>query len=297
MRLLVLLLAGCEPSDPGTRAYPTPSAHDDTGTPIEESDDGGADGGGDGGAVEVEDDAIVVSASFPTGMDCGSEAAAWVTVQNTGSATWTWEGGYKLGAVDDQDDLLQGDVRVWLEEDEVVGPGQQHAFAIPLDAPPSAQVVTTDWQMVHEGVTWFGETAAAAVEIACEEDPGEEQLPLPDRASVVRQVADEHPDLFARSCQDDTDGSWEFLDLVVDTLRVEDDRWGYNWKRGVVGDPSKDVIDYHWGTGDHEGSIEVYIIDVIASHCSESASPAWTDVTQSTADGGTIGMWTGRGRF
>ena len=30
---------------------------------------------------------------------------------------------------------------------------------------------------------------------------------------------------------------WEFMDRVIDALRLEDTRWGYNWKRGDVGDP------------------------------------------------------------
>ena len=126
--------------------------------------------------------------------------------------------------------------------------------------------------------------------------PGQ-RLGLPGYgASVVQQVAAARPDLLRSSCQDEG-GNWGFMDLVVDTLRTYDTRWGYNWKRGNVGDPSKDVIDYHYGAGRDEGSTEVYLIDIISQHCTSSAGPAWIDVTGATLAGGAIGRWTGRGRF
>lgn len=126
--------------------------------------------------------------------------------------------------------------------------------------------------------------------------PPGQRLPLPNMFHVVRQVADARPDLLRNSCQEHG-GSWAFLDLVVDTLRTYDTRWGYNWKRGRVGDPSLDVIDYHWGAGPSEGSTEVYIIDVIAGHCGPNPQPTWGDVTDVTYNNGSVGRWTGRGRF
>ena len=125
--------------------------------------------------------------------------------------------------------------------------------------------------------------------------PGQ-RLGLPNMFHVVQQVANARPDLLRNSCQEHG-GSWAFLDAVVDTLRTYDTRWGYNWKRGNVGDPSMDVIDYHYGAGRDEGSTEVYIIDIIGGHCGSSPNPVWNDVTDVTRSGGTIGRWTGRGRF
>jgi hypothetical protein len=129
-------------------------------------------------------------------------------------------------------------------------------------------------------------------------DPGPGQrLPLPSYgASVVQQVAAARPDLLRNSCQEHG-GSWAFMDLVVDTLRTYDTRWGYNWKRGNVGDPSMDVIDYNFGPGRDEGTTNVYIIDIIGGHCGSNPSPSWNDVTGATAAGGSIGRWTGKGRF
>lgn len=118
--------------------------------------------------------------------------------------------------------------------------------------------------------------------------------PPPDGSGVVDQVAAEHPDWLTGSCVDQG-GTNDFLFEVVRRLRMQDDRWGLNWKRGVVGDLSQDAIDYQWGEGLSEGSTDVYIIDIIGGHCPEDGTPpqaAWIDVTQATLDAGTIGMWT-----
>ena len=122
------------------------------------------------------------------------------------------------------------------------------------------------------------------------------RLPLPNMSGVVAQVASQHSSALRNSCQDHG-GTWEFMDRLVDELRKYDSRWGYNWKRGNVGDPSKDVVDYHWGRGASEGSTEVYIIDIIGGHCGANPTAGWTDVTDVTLNSGTIGRWTGRGRF
>jgi hypothetical protein len=118
--------------------------------------------------------------------------------------------------------------------------------------------------------------------------------PGPDGSAVVNAVAAEHPDWLTGSCVEQG-GNNEFLFEVVRRLRMQDDRWGLNWKRGVIGDMSQDVVDYHYGEGISEESTEVYIIDVIGGHCPEDGTPpqpAWIDVTQATLDGNTVGMWT-----
>jgi hypothetical protein len=126
---------------------------------------------------------------------------------------------------------------------------------------------------------------------------GPDNGPLPSYGeSVVRAVAAANPGALQNSCQD-SGGSWQFMDQVVDTLRTYDTRWGYNGKRGNTHDPSKDVIAYHYGSGPDEGSPDVYIIDIIGGHCGANPSPIWNDVTAITLQSGTIGKWTSRGRF
>jgi hypothetical protein len=123
-----------------------------------------------------------------------------------------------------------------------------------------------------------------------------QRLPLPDGAATVQRIAESSPASLAQSCQS-AGGTWQFLDAVVDALRLEDRRWGYNGKRGNANDPSHDAIAYHYGAGPREGSTEVYIIDVIGGHCGPDPRAAWIDQTAATAQAGTIGRWVTRGRF
>jgi len=126
--------------------------------------------------------------------------------------------------------------------------------------------------------------------------PGQ-QLPLPAYgAGVTRDVAAAHPTALRNSCQDQG-GTWEFLDRLVDQLRMRDSRWGYNGKRGNSSDPSHDVVAYNHGGQADEGTTEVYIVDVIAGHCGSNPQPAWIDQTAATRSAGSLGRWTGRGRF
>ena len=126
--------------------------------------------------------------------------------------------------------------------------------------------------------------------------PGGSRLPLPNMSHIVRQVASQYPRQLLNSCQE-AGGTWDFMDILVDTLRSFDNRWGYNWKRGRAGDPSLDIVDYHNGAGPSEGSTNVYIIDIMSGHCGRSPGPTWLDETAKTRAGGGIGRWTGRGRF
>ena len=122
--------------------------------------------------------------------------------------------------------------------------------------------------------------------------PGQ-RLPLPDMFHIVEQVAAARPAALRNSCQDHG-GSWEFMDALVRTLRTHDTRWGYNCKRGNCGDVSHDVVDYHWGAGNSEGSNEVYTIDVIGGHCGSNPGPGWLN----TQPGGGPGSsrWTCAGK-
>jgi hypothetical protein len=127
--------------------------------------------------------------------------------------------------------------------------------------------------------------------------PAGQRLPLPGYgAGVANDVAAQYPNAMRNSCQDHG-GTWEFMDRLVDRLRTYDTRWGYNGKRGNTNDPSHDVVDYNYGSNPDEGTTDVYIIDVISGHCGSNPGPAWIDQTEVTRGAGTIGRWTGRGRF
>lgn len=249
------------------------------------------------GAMPIADDAEMVLATLPSEMNCRDVFAAEVTIRNTGQATWSRMTDYKLGAVDDSDPFYSRDTRVWLPPEAIVSPGETFAFSFELTAPEEAGVYVTDWQMVHEGVAWFGGTVSEEVVVSCpiEPDPGV-RAPLPDESAMVDQLANERPDLLEQSCIEDG-GNNDFLFELVRRLRARDTRWGLNWKRGNEGDMSQDIVNYYWPPGEPvEGSTDVYPIDVIAGHCPRvgdpPSSPTWIDQTQATADAGAIGRWT-----
>jgi hypothetical protein len=113
-------------------------------------------------------------------------------------------------------------------------------------------------------------------------------LPLPTYLpAIVQQLAAAYPGALRNSC-----GNHEWLLRLVYQLRQIDTRWGFNWKRGNVGDLSEDVVNYHFGAGPDENSTDVYIIDVIGGHCGSNPTPNWQDQTRATRDAGTIGRWT-----
>lgn len=124
--------------------------------------------------------------------------------------------------------------------------------------------------------------------------PPGQRIPVPNEAGFVAQIMRERPDLLARSCQPENGGTgtWELMDLIVDRLRQEKDlRWGYNGRRGLVNDPARDEVAYHWGSGPDELSRDTYAFDIIGGHCGPNPTPGWIDQTAL----GTV--WLSRGRF
>lgn len=242
------------------------------------------------------DAAEAVAPAAPAELNCGDLRELSLTFHNVGTTEWTAAGGYDVRAAGA--DAFAAVPVVALGEEDAIPPGGTLMLVLPIRAPGNAGVHASEWRMAKDA-TPFGAAAAWSIEIFCNRTPDPapgEALPLPYLFDLVQQVADEDPTLIAESCQN-AGGNWRFLDTVVDRLRRVDTRWGYNWKRGVVGDPSHDVVDYHYGSGPDEGSQNVYIIDILADHCGTNPYPAWTDVTQATLDGGTIGVWTSLGRF
>jgi hypothetical protein len=132
-------------------------------------------------------------------------------------------------------------------------------------------------------------------------NPTSGRLPRPSVVGIINQVIAANPGILSsrRSCQDPAHGGnavtgWEFMDKVVDALRLTDTRWGYNGKRGNAADPSHDVIAYNWGSQPDENTTEVYIFDILLGHCGGFPSATQIDIT---GVGGALGRWTSRGRF
>jgi hypothetical protein len=125
----------------------------------------------------VEDDAQVVSHTLPTTMACASTASATVTLRNTGTRNWSRTGsvGEALGYVGDvaAPFLPPGTpARVVIPPGVTVAPGAQVTFAVALRAPTTAGQVPASFQMVREGVHWFGAEAASTIDVRCTPETG-----------------------------------------------------------------------------------------------------------------------------
>jgi len=165
--LLLLTLASCATPEPGQESWEEDDPNVDTGD-LDEAGPSGDTGLSGDEVVDPIDNAAIVGAALPTQLDCGAVAQGSVTVRNTGESIWSREDGFKLGAVDDVDELATT-TRIWLADDEIVEPGDVHTFTVPFEAGDSELSAHTSWRMVHEGVQWFGETAEATVAVECPE--------------------------------------------------------------------------------------------------------------------------------
>ncbi len=99
------------------------------------------------------DDAQIISDTIPTTMVANQEYMVSVTVRNTGETYWNAEV-FKLGGVGDSDPFAAS--RQNLPAGTVVAPNGQYTFTFMMTAPATTGTYTTDWQMVHEIIRWFG---------------------------------------------------------------------------------------------------------------------------------------------
>lgn len=110
-----------------------------------------------------QNNASHVSNTIPTTMTVGQSTSVSVTVQNTGDTTWTKAAGYKLGGVGDSDPFAAA--RQELGDSDSIAPGQQKTFTFTFTAPSTPGTYTTDWQMLREGVQWFGGVLSKNVQV------------------------------------------------------------------------------------------------------------------------------------
>ncbi len=148
-------------------------------------DAGAPDSGFDAGSAGPTDDAEILSASLPSTLNCGETRNVTVTVKNKGTAVWA-DPTYRLGAVGESDPL-SASTRVTLATGASVLASGTHDFNFALVAPGNGGSFTTDWQMVHEGVAWFGGIASQVVTVTCPAPDGETVLAS---ATVYNSPAD-----------------------------------------------------------------------------------------------------------
>ncbi|MGH9365955.1 MAG: NBR1-Ig-like domain-containing protein, partial [Thermoanaerobaculia bacterium] len=117
-----------------------------------------------------------VSQSVPASMVAGQSYAVSVTMQNTGTTTWTAAGEYKLGSQNPQGNGTWGTGRVEIAAGESIGPGQSKTFTYTVTAPAAPGIYAFQWRMLREQVEWFGDfTTYVAVTVG---DVGSQASPF-----------------------------------------------------------------------------------------------------------------------
>jgi hypothetical protein len=170
-------------------------------------------------------------------------------------------------------------------------------------APAGTAAGAVDVVVTNPGLTAATSTGGFTYTAAPSQPPPPPPPPpsLPNVEAQIRQWTNERPDLFARQCEAGVkyvNSPWQ--DFIVDRLRQSDPRWGYNGKptrtaadnggRPVVA--AGDELAYFYGTGNAQGSTDVYLVDILLGHCGPSPQLTWRVFT-----GEEPGFWSGAGRF
>ena len=110
----------------------------------------------------------------------------------------------------------------------------------------------------------------------------------PNMKHIIDQLAEQCP-VIMQSVWSESRQSWSgdlrFLDLAVEALQAEDQRWGYTfWTRtGYADSWSADRVGYFHGTGDPNNSTDMTVIDYLAPRQENGRwvyYPSWYNATQ-----------------
>ncbi|MFA6425117.1 MAG: NBR1-Ig-like domain-containing protein [Phycisphaerae bacterium] len=100
--------------------------------------------------------ARIISHDIPSVVSAGSVFTVHITVRNEGTTTWTQATNFKLGAVDNSDPFAA--TRQLLGPSDSIAAGQTKTFTFTMTAPNTpGYYYQTDWRMLQESVTWFGQ--------------------------------------------------------------------------------------------------------------------------------------------
>ncbi|MBI3650029.1 MAG: matrixin family metalloprotease [Acidobacteria bacterium] len=112
-------------------------------------------------AAPAADNAAFVSQVVSSSMSPGQAVGVSVTMQNTGTTTWTANSVYKLGSQNPQDNTTWGLNRVNLTAS--VAPGASVTFSFTVTAPVNAGNYNFQWRMIKEGTAYFGSASTNVV--------------------------------------------------------------------------------------------------------------------------------------
>lgn len=114
--------------------------------------------------------ASFVSQSVPRTMVAGQRYAAQVALRNVGDVVWKRSEKFRLGSEAPRNTDRWGIIRV--RAPGPIGPGETAVFSFDVVAPGVPGVYPFQWQMVQDGVRWFGEpTSLLLVTVVTPDEP------------------------------------------------------------------------------------------------------------------------------
>lgn len=128
----------------------------------------------------------------------GNPYTAVVRIRNDGDTNWTWDSpnSYKLGSQDPQDNSTWSIARVDLPTSPIT-PGQTATFRFTIWPPETEGVQKFNWQMVQEGVSWFGSRCYYNVTVVAPTSavsiPTATETPLPSELPTIQPTEPVQP--------------------------------------------------------------------------------------------------------
>lgn len=104
----------------------------------------------------------LVSHDIPSTMTPGATVTVHITFRNRG-VLWNDARQFRLGAVGDSDPFT---ATTRYNVGAEVGPSTTKTFTLTLTAPTTPGTYTTDWRMLREGATWFGQTVSVNITVS-----------------------------------------------------------------------------------------------------------------------------------
>lgn len=98
-----------------------------------------------------------ISQDLPSTIAAGTVIPVTITIENTGTTTWTKANGYKLASVFPEDNTIWGTNRIELEDADAIAPGQSKTFTFNVTAPAIENIYSFQWKMIQEGTGYFGQ--------------------------------------------------------------------------------------------------------------------------------------------
>ncbi|MGQ9456634.1 MAG: fibronectin type III domain-containing protein [Armatimonadota bacterium] len=121
-----------------------------------------------------------VSDTIPSTIVSGRSVSVSITFRNRGVA-WSEDHQFRLGAVGDSDPFAAHRHHI----NGVVMPGGLYTFTFTMTAPITPGDYVTDWRMVRDGVTWFGDVLTKVVRVMPPPDTEPPTVPQNLRAVAI----------------------------------------------------------------------------------------------------------------